>query len=68
MVVNYGFDKVRFISPVPSSADIRGSFVLDAIEERDTGQFLFRYTVTMKIAGTAKPAVHAEWIILHVLA
>ncbi len=68
MVVNYGFEKVRFISPVPSGAKISGSFSLDAIEEREAGQLLFRYTVTISTTSAAKPAVHAEWIILHVLA
>jgi acyl dehydratase len=66
--VNYGFDKVRFLSPVPSGAEINGSFVLSSIEDRGKGQFLFRYAVTMQARGAAKPAVYADWLVMHVLA
>ena len=34
MGVNYGFDKVRFVSPVRSGARVRGRFMLAAIERR----------------------------------
>lgn len=66
--VNYGFDKVRFLSPVPSGSEIDGSFTLVGIDERGKGQFLFRYNVTMNIKDVVKPAVHAEWLVMHVLA
>jgi acyl dehydratase len=66
--VNYGFDKVRFLSPVPSGSEIAGSFTLVAINERGKGQFLFRYNVTMNIKEVVKPAVHAEWLVMHVMA
>ncbi|MBX9455293.1 MAG: MaoC family dehydratase [Rhizobium sp.] len=68
MSLNYGFDKVRFLSPVPSDSEIRGSFTLSGIEQRGERQYLFRYTVTMQVRGAAKPAVHAEWLVMHVLA
>jgi acyl dehydratase len=66
--VNYGFDKVRFLSPVPSGSEINGAFTLSAVEDRGKGQYLFRYTVTMQARGATKPAVHAEWLVLHVMA
>jgi acyl dehydratase len=66
--VNYGFDKVRFLSPVPSGAELNGTFTLFAVEDRGKGQYLFRYTVTMQAKGAAKAAVHAEWLVMHVMA
>lgn len=67
MSVNYGFDKVRFLSPVPSGSELNGSFTLAAVEDRGKGQYLVRYTVSMQAKGAAKPAVHAEWLVLHVM-
>ena len=34
MSVNYGFEKLRFLSPVPSGARVRGHFTLTSLEER----------------------------------
>ena len=64
MGVNYGFEKVRFINPVPSGAKIRGHFVLKAAEEKKPGQTQLNYEVTVEIegAGEDKPALVAEWI------
>lgn len=65
--VNYGFDKVRFLSPVPAGSEICGTFTLSGIEERAKGQFLFRYSVTMNIKGVTKPALIAEWLVMHIV-
>jgi acyl dehydratase len=66
--VNYGFDKVRFLSPVPSGSEINGSFTLKVVEERGKGQYLFRFTFTMQAKGATRPAVHADWLVMQVLA
>ena len=62
MALNYGLDRVRFISPVKSGKRIRGRFRLDSIEEKAPGQLLFRHTVTVEIEGEEKPALTAEWL------
>ena len=62
MVVNYGFDRVRFLAPVRSGSRVRGRFVLDSVEEKAPGQVLLRHTVTVEIAGEDKPALTAEWL------
>lgn len=62
MGVNYGFDKVRFVSPVKAGGRIRGRFVLAEARERDAGQWMLRYTVTIELEGGSKPAVTAEWL------
>lgn len=62
MAVNYGFERVRFIAPVPAGKRIRGRFRLDSVEEKAPGQTLVRHTVTVDIEGEDKPALTAEWI------
>ena len=62
MGVNYGLDKVRFISPVPSGARVRGRFVLEAADEKNPGQLLTRHLVTVEIEGRDKPALTASWL------
>ena len=62
LALNYGLDRVRFISPVRSGKRIRGRFRLDSLEEKAPGQLLFRHTVTVEIEGEEKPALTAEWL------
>lgn len=62
--VNYGFDRVRFVAPVPADARIRGSFVLTQAEWRSERDVLLRYAVTVEIEGGAKPALVADWLVL----
>ncbi len=60
--VNYGFEKVRFINPVPSGAKVRGHFTLKDAVEKKPGQYLLTYEVTVEIEGTEKPALIADWL------
>ncbi|MEO0359587.1 MAG: MaoC family dehydratase [Pseudomonadota bacterium] len=62
MGVNYGFDKVRFLSPVPAGARIRGRFVLTELDESKPGEVTYKQAVTVEIEGSEKPALAAEWI------
>ena len=62
MVVNYGFEKVRFIAPVRSGKRVRGHFTLAAVEEKRPGQWQFLHAVTVEIEGEDRPALQADWI------
>ena len=62
MVLNYGVDKVRFITPVPSGKRIRGRFKLIDLIEKRPGQWQQTLGVTVEIEGMDKPAMVAEWI------
>ena len=62
MAVNYGLDRVRFLTPVKSGKRLRGRFMLDSAEEKAPGQWLMRYRVTVEIEGEEKPALTAEWL------
>jgi acyl dehydratase len=64
MGINYGFDKVRFLQPVRSGSKIRGRIVLDAAKERQPGQWMLTYGVTVEIEGGQKPALVAQWLTL----
>lgn len=62
MGVNYGFDKLRFISPVRSGKRVRGRFVLAEAKLRKAGELQSRTSVTVEIEGEDKPALVAEWL------
>ncbi|MCP3382506.1 MaoC family dehydratase [Bradyrhizobium sp. CCGUVB4N] len=62
MGVNYGFDKLRFISPVRSDKRVRGRFVLAEAKLRKPNELQSRTNVTVEIEGEDKPALVAEWL------
>ena len=62
MGVNYGFDKLRFISPVRSGKRVRGRFVLAEAKLRKPNELQSRTNVTVEIEGEEKPALVADWI------
>jgi len=62
MGVNYGFDKLRFLAPVPVGSRIRGRFRLLSAEDKGTGRWLLKHELTVEIEGSEKPALIAEWL------
>ena len=62
MGVNYGFDKLRFLAPVPAGARIRGRFKLLSAEDKGAGRWLIKHELTIEIDGADKPALIAEWL------
>jgi acyl dehydratase len=62
MGVNYGFDKLRFISPVRSGSRVRGRFTLADAKLRKPKELQSRTNVTVEIEGEEKPALIADWI------
>jgi acyl dehydratase len=63
MAVNYGLNKVRFISPVPVGSRVRAHFKLLAWEEIDAGGAQIVLEASMEMEGAAKPACVAELIV-----
>ena len=61
MGINYGFEKVRFITPVPSGARIRASSAISNVELKATSVQSTR-TMTIEIEGVERPALVADWI------
>ena len=64
MGVNYGFDRLRMMSPVKAGARIRGRFVLKALESKSPQQHQLIHSVTVEIEGADKPALAADWVTL----
>jgi len=67
MAVNYGANKLRFLSPVRSGSRVRGRFVTLAFAERKPGNFHHLVAFTVEIEGQDTPALIAEWITLIVV-
>ena len=62
MGVNYGFDKIRFITPVRSGSRLRARFKLLEVKPRGPNEFMSRSEVIVEIEGVDKPALVAEWL------
>ncbi|TFH41051.1 MAG: MaoC family dehydratase [Chrysiogenales bacterium] len=63
-VINYGFNKVRFIDPVPSGSKIRSTMKLSNVEEKEGGKVLTTVTHTVFVEGATKPSLVAEWLFM----
>ncbi len=57
MRINYGFNRVRFVSPVLAGSRIRARFTPQKVTENEV-----TWSVTVDIEGTEKPALVAEWL------
>jgi acyl dehydratase len=62
MAINYGVNRVRFVSPVPAGSRIRGRFVVGAVE-RSGGAIQVTWQVTIERDGGDRPCCVAEWIV-----
>jgi acyl dehydratase len=60
--VNYGFNRLRFVSPVPAGARIRARITPNAVKDVEGGAEI-AWGVTVEIEEQAKPALAAEWLI-----
>ncbi len=67
MGVNYGFDKLRFLAPVPAGSRVRGRFKLLSAEDKGGGRWLIKHELTIEIDGADKPALIAEWLGMQVV-
>ena len=62
MAVNYGLNRVRFVSPVPAGARVRARVVLaNADEAGDAVQVTWHITIERE--GADKPCVVADWLV-----
>ena len=62
MGVNYGFNRLRFMAPVPAGSRVRGRFKLKQIDDKGEGKLEITHEVTVEIEGQPKPALVAEWL------
>jgi acyl dehydratase len=64
MGINYGVNRVRFTSPLPSGSRVRARFTLAKYEKLDGGAQI-TWQATMEREGGAKPVMVAEWLGRH---
>jgi acyl dehydratase len=62
--INYGFNSIRFLSPVLAGGRVRGSFTLKQFVERQPRQWQSTLDVRVDIENVSKPALIAEWLTL----
>jgi len=60
--VNYGFDKLRFLSPVKVGSKVRGRFELSDVLEVRPFEISTTWRVEVEIENFEKPALVAHWI------
>jgi len=62
MTLNYGLNRVRFVSPVPSGSRIRARIALAELAEVGSAAQA-TWNITIEREGGEKPCVVAEWIV-----
>ncbi len=62
MAINYGLNRVRFVSPVPTGSRIRALITLKAVDAV-SGGFQVTWDVAIERAGGDKPAAVVEWLV-----
>jgi len=65
--INYGLDRVRFMSPVPAGSRIRGHVTLAALDEPVANTLQLKLAVTIEVEGVGKPACVAEPVVRYLV-
>jgi acyl dehydratase len=63
LAINYGVNRVRFVSVVPAGSRIRGRFSPTAVAEVDDGGHQVTWAITIEREGGDKPSLVAEWLV-----
>jgi len=61
MSVNYGFERVRFVSPVRVGSEIRASLTVGDVKRTDDGAQV-TWNVEVHVRGAERPALVAAWL------
>ena len=64
MGINYGSDKVRFLTPVRAGKRVRSHSELLDVQQKDDNRFLFKTMVTIEIEGEDTPALVGEFLLM----
>jgi len=67
MAINYGVNRVRFMSPLPAGSRVRAHISPAAVEDIGGG-IQVTWSVTIEREGSAKPAATVEWVVRYYLA
>ncbi|MEY8841716.1 MaoC family dehydratase, partial [Cribrihabitans sp. XS_ASV171] len=64
----YGFNRLRFLTPVPADSRVRGRFKLKDVQKRAATKLLRAHEMTIEIEGVETPALMADWLGMTVFA
>jgi acyl dehydratase len=64
--LNYGFERLRLVSPVKVNSRIRGHFQVIGREQDEKGRVLSTFHCVIEIEGEERPAMVADWLSLWV--
>jgi acyl dehydratase len=62
--LNYGIDKLRFLTPVKCGDRLRERVKMLAVEDKGPGRTLISNEVTMEIDGAPRPALAATSLVM----
>jgi acyl dehydratase len=62
MGINYGFDKIRFLTPVRAGKRVRAHVAITGVDRKDDNRFLIKQSVSVEIEGEENPALVADWL------
>ena len=65
MTINYGSDKVRYLTPVRVGKRIRALQKIVDVTEKKAGRFLVKIEISIEIEGEETPALVAEILMMH---
>ena len=60
--LNYGFDRMRLVAPVPAGGRVRGRFIKGAEQEDQAGRIRRAMDAVIEIEGSERPALVATWL------
>ena len=60
--LNYGFDRVRIIAPVPVDSRVRGRFKLKDLTARGDSAAVMTMAAVVEVEGSEAPAIVADWL------
>jgi acyl dehydratase len=63
--LNYGADRIRYLSPVPAGSRIRGRTTIAEVEDVPPDGLRVKYHIVIELEGGQRPACVAELIALH---
>jgi acyl dehydratase len=63
MGVNYGLNRVRFVSPVRAGSNIRARIVLQSLKDVPPDAMEAVFNATVEVQGGEKPCCVAEWVV-----
>lgn len=65
--LNYGFDRLRFVSPVRSGSRVRGHFTVTQVTLEEESKIREVMDVRVEIEGSERPAIVASWLTMYLL-